>query len=304
MDIFITPFETQMLRDARLFVGRWSELQLLINAIDKRRPAVVIAPPQSGKSSLLYHAVAAGGVLLDHDDLPAFYLDMAEFPDIDAVAETVAEAFAPPGTPWQQAILRPDTAPFLAFDNIDAPQFAAHRDAWMTQLAHEVAAGRLRVIAAASQLHTVPPFWEQVSLGPVGLSFLREYLDVSLPDEPHPDRADQTQMLALANGHMGTLIIVLTLWYRAQRQHDLDWRALAAALTPPQPTQTTPDPGYHVAAPPAATADDAGGEAPEIAPSVSQLGASVAAARTKGNLGWLLLAVTVICVAVWMWGSR
>ena len=304
MDIFTTPFETQMLRDARLFVGRWSELQLLINAVDKRRPAVVVAPPQSGKSSLLYHAVAASGVLLDHDDLPAFYLDMAEFPDFDAVEKTIAEAFAPLGTPWLQAILRPDTAPFLAFDNIDAPQFDAHRDTWMTQLANEVAAGRLRVIAAASQLNTVPPPWEQVSLGPVGQSFLREYLDVSLPDEPHPDRADQTQMLALAHGHVGTLIIVLTLWYRAHRQHDLDWRALAAALTPPQPTQTTPDPGYHVAAPPTTTADDSSGDAPEIAPSASRLRAPVAAVPAVVNLGWMLLAVTVICAAVWIWGSR
>ena len=301
MDIHTTPFETQMLRDATVFVGRWSELQLLMHAIDKRRPVLVVAPPRSGKSSLLFHAVAAGGILLDHDDLPAFYLDMAEFPDYEAVETTIAEAFAPPGTPWLQAILRPATAPLLAFDNIDAPQFAPHRDAFMAQLANECAAGRLRVIAAASQLDAVPATWERVHLGPVGQSFLREYLDVCIPDGPHPDRADQTYMVVHARGHVGTLIVILTLWYRAQRQSDLDWRTLAAALTPPQPVQSIGGPRIQAEVSWGSTTDPIGGESPMPAHSAPSSTKPVADGITVGNLGWFLLVSVLIGMSIWIW---
>ena len=301
LDIHTTPFETQMLRDATLFVGRWSELQLVMHAIDKRRPVLVVAPPRSGKSSLLFHAVAAGGILLDHDDLPAFYLDMAEFPDYEAVETTIAEAFAPPGTPWLQAILRPATAPLLAFDNIDAPQFAPHRDAFMAQLANECAAGRLRVIAAASQLDAVPAVWERVHLGPVGQSFLREYLDVCIPDGPHPDRADQTYMVVHARGHVGTMIVILTLWYRAQRQSDLDWRTLAAALTPPQPEQSIGGPRIQAEVSWGSTTDPIGGESPMPAHSAPPSTKPVADGITVGNLGWFLLVSVLIGMSIWIW---
>ncbi len=304
MDIHTTPFETQMLRDAALFVGRWSELQLVMHAIDKRRPVLVVAPPRSGKSSLVFHAVAAGGILLDHDDLPAFYLDMAEFPDLEAVETTIAEAFAPPGTPWLQAILRPDTAPLLAFDNIDALQFAPHRDAWMAQLARECAAGRLRVIAAASQLDVVPSAWEFVHLSPVGQSFLREYLDVCIPDGPHPDRADQTYMVTHARGHVGTLIVILTLWYQAQRQADLDWRTHAAALTPPAPVQSTSAPYRQADTAPGSTTGAIGGELPVPAPSAPPLSKPMAEGITVGNLGWFLVVSVLIGASIWMFGGR
>ena len=301
LDIHTTPFETQMLRDATVFVGRWSELQLLMHAIDKRRPVLVVAPPRSGKSSLLFHAVAAGGILLDHDDLPAFYLDMAEFPDYEAVETTIAEAFAPPGTPWLQAILRPATAPLLAFDNIDAPQFAPHRDAFMAQLANECAAGRLRVIAAASQLDAVPAVWERVHLGPVGQSFLSEYLDVCIPDGPHPDRADQTYMVVHARGHVGTLIVILTLWYRAQRQSDLEWRTLAAALTPPQQVQSIGGPRIQAEVSPGSTTDPIGGESAMPAHSAPPSTKPVADGITVGNLGWFLLVSVLIGMSIWIW---
>ena len=301
LDIHTTPFETQMLRDATLFVGRWSELQLVMHAIDKRRPVLVVAPPRSGKSSLLFHAVAAGGILLDHDDLPAFYLDMAEFPDYEAVETTIAEAFAPPGTPWLQAILRPATAPLLAFDNIDAPQFAPHRDAFMAQLANECAAGRLRVIAAASQLDAVPAVWERVHLGPVGQSFLSEYLDVCIPDGPHPDRADQTYMVVHARGHVGTMIVILTLWYRAQRQSDLDWRTLAAALTPPKPVQSIGGPRIQAEVSWGSTTDPTGGESTMPAHSAPPSTKPVADGITVGNLGWFLLVSVLIGMSIWIW---
>jgi len=230
MDLRTTPFETQMLRDAQTFVGRWSELQLLITAVDQRRPAIAIAAPQSGRSSLLFHAVAAGAVLLDYDDLPAFYLDMAEFPDLVAVQDTIAEAFAPPGISWQQAILRSGTAPLLAFDNIDAPQFADVRSDWQALLAAEVRAGRLRVIAAAADLDAAVTDWQRVDLAPVGQSFLSEYLDVTLPDGPHPNRAEQQFIVTVARGHLGTMIIALTLWYQSLQQPELAWQTIAERI--------------------------------------------------------------------------
>lgn len=231
VDFYATPFETQMLRDAHTFVGRWSELQLLVNAIDQRRPAVVCAPPRSGRSSLLFHAVAAGSVLLDIDELPAFYLDMAEFPDLDAVQTTIAEAFAPAGTAWAQAILRAKSAPLIAFDNIDAPQFRAVRATWMQFLAEEVHAGRLRVIAAATSGFVGGGDWVHIPLAPVGQAFLSEYLDVTLPEGPQLSRQDQHFVVAASRGHLGTMIVVLSLWFRSLTEPDVDWRAVALQHT-------------------------------------------------------------------------
>jgi hypothetical protein len=192
----------------------------------------------------------------------------------------------------------------LAFDNIDAPQFAPHRDAWMAQVAGESAAGRLRVIAAASLLDAVPSPWEQIHLGPVGQSFLREYLDVCIPDGPHPDRADQTYMVAHARGHVGTLIVILTLWYRAQRQADLDWRALAAALTPPQPVQPTSAPYVQADESPGTTTDPIGGESPMPAHSAPPSTKPMADGIRVGNLGWFLLVSVLIGVFIWIFGGR
>ena len=303
MDLQTTPFESHMLRDAQTFVGRWSELQHLIHAIDQRRPVIVIAPPQSGRSSLLFHAVAAGAVLLDYDELPAFYLDMAEFPDVAAVACTIAEAFAPPGTPWQLAILRTGTAPLLALDNIDAPQFAESRLDWQAQLATEVRAGRLRIIAAAEHPDAVVPDWQRVDLAPVGQSFLREYLDVTLPDGPHPSRADQQFIVNACHGHLGTLILLLTLWYRSLKQPDFDWRTVAVHLSGENsPPLTVP------ALPAAASAHvgdmPTGGEL--LRPVNDAVESSKHALRTGlvGMRGWVILVALVVVFFLWYWGSR
>ena len=290
-----------MLRDARTFVGRWGELQILMNAIDRRRPAMVVAPPQSGKSSLLFHAVAAGGVLLDHDKLAAFYIDMAEFPNLDAVQTTIAEAFAPAGTPWLQAILRPDTAPLLVFDNIDAPQHAAQREEWLAQLANEAAAGRLRVIGSCCNARRLPTEWERVTLSPANQSFLSEYLDVTIPDGNHPNREDQAFMIAVSRGHLGTLITVLTLWYRAQHQAVFAWRPLAMTLNPPQQPESTAQ--VPVGASVALTVEDREVGADTIAKNPAHQTSKAVVPRVIAvPSGWVVLIALSIAVALWIWG--
>lgn len=295
-----TPFESQMLRTAQTFVGRWSELQQLVHAIDQRHPIVVCAPPRSGRSSLLFHAVAAGSVLLDIDDLPAFYLDMAEFPDLGAVQAAIGEAFAPVGTPWLQAILRAYTAPLIAFDNIDAPQFTADRDVWLQLLATEVQAGRLRVIAAAATGFVAGGSWRHVVLAPVGPAFLREYLDVTLPEGPQLSRQDQQFVVTASRGHLGTMIVVLTLWFRSLTDPDFDWRSVALQHASDMSHETD------VPAPPITERLETGATTPGGEHSIPTETAAQSIKRAVpsavvGIPGWLVLLAGVGMLMVWFW---
>lgn len=227
-----TPFETEMIRDAEQFVGRWHDVHALVQCVDRRTVGVVCAAPQSGRSSLLFHIVAAAPVLFEYDELPAYYIDVATFPDLTSVQTTIAAAFASDATPWQQALLRAPTAPLLALDNTDATQHTDTIGAWLGELATACAAGQVRVIAAAGEGMVLPTGCARIGLSAVGQSFLTEYLSVMLPDGPHPNRAEQQFIVTVARGHLGTLITTLVLWYQARLDNDGDWQARAIGLHP------------------------------------------------------------------------
>ena len=87
------PFAAEIIRTHEYFVCRWSELNQLCQILERRTPALLLGERQSGRSSLRYHFVHAAGALLDYDVMRAYYIDLADFPDIVAILATVATAF-------------------------------------------------------------------------------------------------------------------------------------------------------------------------------------------------------------------
>lgn len=220
------PFPTTMLRNPRFFVGRWIEIQQLTESMERRTPALVIGPTGSGRSSLLFHVVEAAPVLLDQTGMRAYYIDMADFPDIDALRSTVAAAFQQQPSRWLMMLPELQYPPLLAFDNVDAPHLAATVQQWWAELLPAIRNGTLRCIAAS---HTPDPLypWREVPMRAVDVAMLNELVVAVLgEDGPRPTRNEQTWLVKACGGMIGPLMPMLNIWY-AQRGQPGDWRVHA-----------------------------------------------------------------------------
>lgn len=299
VELHPTPFETEMIRDAQHFVGRWHDVQQLVQAVDQRRAVVVCGPPRSGRSSLLFHIVTAAAVLFEHDEQPAFYLDLTAFPDVASAAQTIVTALAPAGTSWEQALLRAPIAPLITLDGIDAPHLGGEGSTWLAALAGDVVAGRLRVIASADADYHSPTGVTRVVLRGVGASFVREYLAVMLPDGPLPSRADQQFVATVARGHLGTVVTVLVLWYQSLHDRDFDWQTRAMGLQPmlavPAPTDASGALLHEAAA-------DSRGTAAPIAAHASLPAVESSRQLVQQVPGWVVVVCLVVAIVLLWWG--
>ena len=225
------PFAAEMLRNHEYFVGRWSELNQLCQVLEQRTPALLMGARQSGRSSLLYHFVHAASALFDHDTMRAYYIDLAEFPDIAAVRATVAAAFAQQPAHWQRALLELPAPPLLAFDNCDAPQLADTIDIWWQELLPAVRQGQLRCVAVAQTLPLTTMPWQTVPMRSVDGTMLTDMVEAQLGDTGlRLDRDTHVFLLKTSRGNVGHLMAGLRLWYHHQQHPQFDWRAVYAQL--------------------------------------------------------------------------
>jgi hypothetical protein len=215
-----------MLRNPRFFVGRWIEIQQLTESMERRTPALVIGPAGSGRSTLLFHVVEAAPVLLDQTGMRSYYIDLAEFPDIDALRNTVAAAFQQQPSRWLMMLPELQYPPLLAFDNIDAPHVADTIQQRWAELLPAIRTGTLRCIAASKTADTSYP-WREVPMRAVDVAMLNELVVAVLgEDGPRPTRNDQTWLVKACGGLIAPLMLMLNIWY-AQRGQPGDWRVLA-----------------------------------------------------------------------------
>jgi len=225
------PFAPEMLRTHEYFVGRWSELNQLCQILEQRTPALLMGARQSGRSSLLYHFVHAAGALFDHDGMRAYYIDLAEFPDIAAIRATVASAFAQQPAHWQRALLDLSAPPLLAFDNCDAPQLADTIDIWWQELLPAVRQGQLRCVAVAQTLPLTTMPWQTVPMRAVDGTMLTDIVETQLGDAgARLSRYDHAFLLKTSRGNVGHVMAGLRLWHRHQQHPGFDWRAAYAQL--------------------------------------------------------------------------
>lgn len=225
------PFAPDMVRDHTRFAGRWSEIQHICTAIDRRSPVLVTGPRQSGRSSLLYHVVHAAPALFDQPTMQSYYIDLHDCPDIDTLRTTIATAFQQHPTRWQLHLADLVAAPLLAFDNSDAPHLASTIDDWWMDVLPLVRNGRLRIVAAAvSDASTLMP-WQTVTMHRVDGAMLDDVVSAQLGDDgPRVARPDHIWMLQHSRGHIGVLMAYLRAWYQARAVPGRDWRAQVAQI--------------------------------------------------------------------------
>jgi hypothetical protein len=87
----MNPFtERGRITNPARFTGRWREVGMVFEGLERRRPVMLAGAPGAGKSSLLTHVAQSAGAVLEIPDLDALYLDLALLPDAGAVYGLVA----------------------------------------------------------------------------------------------------------------------------------------------------------------------------------------------------------------------
>ncbi|MFM7679299.1 MAG: hypothetical protein ACKO83_10685 [Roseiflexaceae bacterium] len=295
-------FAPDMIRDHARFAGRWSEIQHICVALDRRSPALVLGPRQSGRSSLAYHVVHAAPALFDQPTMQSYFIDLRDCPDVDTLRRTIAAAFQQHPSRWQMHLTDLAAAPLLVFDNCDAPQLADTIDVWWQELLPLVRDGRLRVLATAvdAPSMTLMP-WRTVAMHRVDGAMLDDIVSAQLGDDaPRLSRPDHTWMLQHSRGHIGVLMAYLRAWQQARAVPGRDWRAQVAqipvsdeALASPQIATVLASEWY--------LSDDAT-DAPTPPPATSDVALTpqpVVAFEVPGIL-WVIAGGCLV-VLVWMW---
>jgi hypothetical protein len=72
------------------FIGRWREVSLIFDQIERRRPVLIGGSPGIGRSSLLTHVAQSAGAVLEIPDLIALYLDLAVLDDAAAAYRLIS----------------------------------------------------------------------------------------------------------------------------------------------------------------------------------------------------------------------
>jgi len=115
------PFtERGRITEPSRFTGRWRELSLVFDRLEKYLPVLIAGPPGIGKSSLLTHVVQSAAVNLDDPGLRAFYVDLSVLPDAAATYELIIRALSSRGnshTALEIALLEADQPLLLCLDN-------------------------------------------------------------------------------------------------------------------------------------------------------------------------------------------
>lgn len=237
-------FSPHMLRDARLFTGRWYEIQQLTDALQRHVPVAVVGAPGSGKSSLLYHVATAAPVLFDRTDMVSHYIDLAAFADIGQVRRALAQAFGQSESQWLTHLPALDHTPLLVFDNVDVTPCAAELDQWWQELAGAIQRGHV-YCAQATSVPPSHPMWHMVTMRAVTATQIQDMVEAALgEDAPRISRADQDWILRESAGNMGHVVALLAVWHA--HAGSADWQAAARAQVRSAQTGRVADPDSDV----------------------------------------------------------
>lgn len=226
------PFaERGRITEPQRFAGRWSELSMVFDAIQARRPVLVSGPPGIGKSSLISHVADAAAANLEREDLRAFYLDLAEADSAADVFRAVVAALGQRGdtaSALEVALLADDAPTLLALDNAQAAVAAGWGEGLLEALARMARGGALMLVAAAEgQPPLLSEPFAQVRLGafaPAEVRLLAEaYLDgTGVEFTPAELRA----LAGLSAAHPAYLQRAASHLFRSKLEPGYDWRTM------------------------------------------------------------------------------
>jgi hypothetical protein len=117
----LNPFtERGRISNPAKFTGRWREVSLIFDQLERRRPVLISGGPGIGRSSLLTHIAQSAGAVLEIPELIALSLDLALLDDAATVYRLIAREFGIAGsqlTAVQRGLERAPHTVLLVLDN-------------------------------------------------------------------------------------------------------------------------------------------------------------------------------------------
>lgn len=120
----MNPFsERERITDPARFIGRWREVGMVFEQIERRRPALVLGRPGVGKSSLITHIAQSAGAVMEIPGMRALFLDLAVLPDAPTCLGLIVRALGGVGQSWDSlelALAEEGRTVIICLDNAHA----------------------------------------------------------------------------------------------------------------------------------------------------------------------------------------
>ncbi len=245
------------------FIGRWREVSLIFDQIERRRPVLIGGAPGIGRSSLITHIAQSAGAVLEIPDLIALSLDLAVLDDAATTYRLIAREFGVRGTTIndvETGLKRTPHPVLIALDNTQA----AVGTGWGEELLERLArlarrsapsyAGGIGVgladsfdlILVATHTGTLPALSEPfagVGLGALAPTEARLLIEAYLEGtEVEFSPATTYELVRLSASHPAYLQRAAYHRFIAEQDPTYDWRARYLAEAREQPVPGAPLP--------------------------------------------------------------
>jgi len=241
------PFtERSRITDPAKFAGRWREVSMVFERLERRRPVMLAGQPGVGKSSTLTHVAQSAGAVLELPTLASFFIDLAAMPDAATVYRLLARDLGGRGDAPEDllaALRRAGRPAIVCLDRADTAIAAGWGEGLLERMARIARASvpsEVGGIAAAGEnLHDLmlvaaggasPPALSE-PFAAVGLGALAP-AEVRLLAEAYLDeggvqfsQGELRELAALSAGHPAYLQRAAFHLYEAHTRPDYDWRA-------------------------------------------------------------------------------
>lgn len=273
----MNPFtERGRITDPSRFTGRWREVGMVFERLERRQPVMLSGAPGTGKSSLLTHVAQSAGAVLEIPDLDALFLDLAVLPDAATVYRLVSRELRGRGetaAELEEALVRFGHPVLICLDGAERAIAAGWGEGLLERLARiarrsipilEDADGLpagthdlMLVAAAGDQAPALSEPFAQVRLGALAPSEVRLLAEAYLEEGEAPFSPEELLALGeLSVGHPAYLQRAAYHLYEARSRPGYDWRAAYLDEARERPIPGAPLPPEVFRAGEAATRDE------------------------------------------------
>lgn len=120
----MNPFiERSRITDPAHFTGRWREVSLVFERIERRRPVMVTGASGVGKSSLITHVAQSATTVMEIPGMRSLFLDLAVLPDAPTCIELIVRALGGQGqtiAALELALAERGNTVLISMDNVDS----------------------------------------------------------------------------------------------------------------------------------------------------------------------------------------
>jgi hypothetical protein len=264
----MNPFtERSRITDPAKFTGRWREVSMIFERLERRRPVMLSGAPGVGKSSLLTHVAQAAGPVLELPTMASFFIDLAAMPDGATVYRLLARDLGGRGdsaADLAAALDKANRPVIVCLDSVDFAMEAGWGEDLLERLARlarvsapAYAAGLaepgdgmhdlMLVAAAGATPPTLSEPFAAVRLGALAPAEVRLLAEAYLDEgEVQFSPAELRALGALSAGHPAYVQRAAYHLYEAHARPGYDWRAayLAEAREQPVPGAPLPDEAF------------------------------------------------------------